>query len=152
MIDYVNNTDLPSHLSAMAVLSCSLHQFGRSEGNCVWDLSAVSNNGNTVSIEVKDRSFPHDKYGDVFAEEAKQTYTRQNYNFDKSLAVNVFSDGYIAIADLYDKRAKHFKRRCPKQTWSGGDHSLVIKDCLSLPQTLLFKLCEDGKFRKVKRI
>lgn len=66
-----------------------------------------------------------------------------------SLAVNVFNDGYVAIADLYDKNARHFTRMCPKETWPGGDHTPVLKNCLSLPQTALFKLDDDGKFRRM---
>ena len=45
-----------------------------SHGNCVWDLSCKFK-GKRCSIEIKDRSFPHYKFGDIFAEDTKQKYT-----------------------------------------------------------------------------
>ena len=73
----------------------------------------------------------------------------KNYSFQASLAINVFTDGVIAIANLYDKRAKHFKRWCPRTTLvEEDDHKYIQKDCLSLPQTAKFKNI-DGKWRQI---
>ena len=149
MLDFINNTDIASHQEVYSILSGAFDNWGRSAGNCVWDLSCTKDDGTTISIEVKDRTFDHTKFGDIFAEEAKQTYTKQNYNFDKSLAINRFKDGVIAIANLYDPAAKHFKKFCPKETWPGGDHTYVWKNCVSLPQTVKYKKDENGKWRRI---
>lgn len=147
-----NTIDRDSRLSVCDLLSTALSNYvdnmADSHGNCVWDLSCELK-GKTCSIEIKDRSFPHDKFGDVFAEDTKQKYTAQNYSFQASLAINVFTDGVIAIANLYDKKAKHFKRWCPRTTLvEEDDHKYIQKDCLSLPQTVKFTHI-DGKWRKI---
>lgn len=147
-----NTIDQDSRLSVCDLLSTALSAYvdniSDSHGNCVWDLSCEFN-GKTCSIEIKDRSFPHDKFGDIFAEDTKQKYTAQNYSFQASLALNVFTDGVIAMANLYDKRAKHFKRWCPRTTLvEEDDHTYVQKDCLSLPQAVKFKHI-DGTWRQI---
>ena len=144
--------DSDSRLSVCDLLSTALSNYvdniADSHGNCVWDLSCEFN-GKTCSIEIKDRSFPHDKFGDIFAEDTKQIYTSKNYSFQASLVLNVFTDGVIAMANLYDKRAKHFKRWCPRTTLvEEDDHKYIQKDCLSLPQAAKFKHI-DGKWRQI---
>ena len=63
--------------------------------------------------------------------------------------MNVFTDGVIAIANLYDKRAKHFKKYCPRTTLvEEDDHTYVLKECVSLPQSAKFKQI-DGKWKKI---
>lgn len=42
-----------------------------SHGNCSYDLKAKVN-GKVILIEVKDRTFPHNRFGDVFAEGIKR--------------------------------------------------------------------------------
>lgn len=143
MIDFTNNTDESSRQLVANTLSAIANEDGFSDsvGNCVWDLSCTTTSGKRVSVEVKDRySVQHDQFGDIFCENAKSTYTQQNYNFDVSLVVNVFKDGYIGIANLYDKNAKVINRKCPKETWPGGDHTLVWKECLSLPALRMVKI------------
>lgn len=79
-----NTIDQDSRLSVCDLLSTALSSYvdniSDSHGNCVWDLSCEFN-GKTCSIEIKDRSFSHDKFGDIFAEDTKQIYTTKNYNF-----------------------------------------------------------------------
>ena len=41
-------------------------------GNCSYDLKC-SIKGKVILVEIKDRNFPHDRYGDVFCEEDKKT-------------------------------------------------------------------------------
>ena len=41
-------------------------------GNCSYDLKCIIK-GRIVLVEIKDRNFPHDRYGDVFCEEDKKT-------------------------------------------------------------------------------
>lgn len=41
-------------------------------GNCSYDLKC-NIKGKVVLVEIKDRNFPHDRYGDVFCEEDKKT-------------------------------------------------------------------------------
>ena len=43
---------------------------------CSYDLKCKIK-GRIVLVEVKDRNFPHDKYGDVFCEEDKKTYNNK---------------------------------------------------------------------------
>lgn len=147
-----NSIDNDSRLSVCDLLSTALSSYvdgiQESHGCCVWDLSCNIKN-KTCSIEIKDRAFPADKYGDVFCEYAKQKYTDQNYNFQCSLVANVFTDGVIAIANLYDKRAKHFNKYCPRTTLvEEDDHAYVLKECVSLPQSAKFKKI-DGKWKKI---
>ena len=79
-----NTIDRDSRLSVCDLLSTALSNYvdniADSHGNCVWDLSCEFN-GKTCSIEIKDRSFPHNKFGDIFAEDTKQIYTAKNYSF-----------------------------------------------------------------------
>lgn len=147
-----NTIDIDSRLSVCDLLSTTLSNYvdniTNSQGNCVWDLSC-NLKGKTCSIEIKDRTFPHDKFGDIFVEDNKQKYTAQNYNFQVSLAFNVYTDDVIAIANLYDKNAKHFKRWCPRTTLvEEDDHKYIQKDCLSLPQTVKFKQI-NGKWVRI---
>ena len=73
-----NTIDRDSRLSVCDLLSTTLSTYvdniSDSHGNCVWDLSCELKD-KTCSIEIKDRAFPADKYGDVFCEYAKQKYT-----------------------------------------------------------------------------
>ena len=41
-------------------------------GNCSYDLKCKIK-GRIVLVEIKDRNFPHSRYGDVFCEEDKKT-------------------------------------------------------------------------------
>lgn len=54
---------------------------------------------------MKDRTFESTKYGDVFAEDIKQECIANNWHFDTALAVNVFTDNVIAVANMFDKGA-----------------------------------------------
>ena len=79
-----------------------------SRGNCSYDLK-VRLRGKTILVEVKDRSFPHDRYGDVFAEGIKKTCNNRrmaNGEADRCWVVNVFTDGVFCIADINDRNAK----------------------------------------------
>lgn len=113
-------------------------------------------NGRRIAVEVKDRSFPHDRYGDILVEDIKQECTSRRIDddqFDAALAVNVFTDGTLAVANMYDKAAKHFKKRAPATTLvKGADHAYVLKDFASLPQKYVFGFTRaDGGyvFRKL---
>ena len=72
--------------------------------------------GQKIGVEIKDRSFPSDKYGDVFCEEIKKVCSKRRidkHEFDKCLVVNVFTNNVLAIASMDDKEAKRFSRKCP---------------------------------------
>ena len=93
-----------------------------------------------MAVEIKDRGYPHDKFGDILVEESKQVDIGSKKAFDTALAVNVFNDGVLAVANLYDKNAKHFKKRAPATTLvKGADHTFILKDFTSLPQRHVFK-------------
>ena len=99
-----------------------------SHGNCSYDLK-VQLKGKTVLVEVKDRTFPHDRYGDVFAEGIKKDCNNRriaNGEADKCWVVNVFTDNVFCIADINDKRAKVSKKWCPETTLvDDASHELV---------------------------
>lgn len=127
--------------SSRQLLSCFLEKVGAQEigemtGNCCVDLSCMLNT-KPVCIEIKDRNFESTKYGDILVESLKQDCTTRrimNGQFQVALAVNVYTDNVIAIANLFDKQAKHFKRYAPVTTLvKGADHSYVQKEFCSLP-------------------
>ena len=99
-----------------------------SHGNCSYDLK-VQLNGKTILVEVKDRTFPHDRYGDVFAEGIKKDCNNRriaNGEADKCWVINVFTDDVFCIADINDKRAKVSKKWCPETTLvDDASHELV---------------------------
>ena len=107
-----------------------------SRGNCSYDLK-VKLKGKTILVEVKDRTFPHDRYGDVFAEGIKKDCNNRRIasgEADKCWVVNVFTDGVFCIADINDKRAKVSNKLCPETTLvDDASHELVQKTTLSLP-------------------
>ena len=77
---------------------------------CSYDLLWIKKTGKRVAIEIKDRSFPSNRYGDVFGESLKETCNQRrldNKEFDQVLICNVYTDNIIAFADLYDTKAKH---------------------------------------------
>lgn len=147
--------------SSRAIVSCLLENtlsatsIGEMHGNCCIDLSCIIND-KRIAIEIKDRSFPHDRFGDILVEGIKQECTSRridNNQFDTALAVNVFNDKTLAIANMYDKAAKHFKRYAPATTLvKGADHSYVLKDFTSLPQKYLFKFHATSSGTIFKRI
>ena len=113
-----------------------------SRGNCSYDLK-VQLKGKTILVEVKDRTFPHDRYGDVFAEGIKKDCNNRriaNGEADRCWVVNVFTDCVFCIADINDKRAKVSKKWCPETTLvDDASRELVQKTTLSLPQTIKVK-------------
>ena len=126
-----------------------------SHGNCSYDLK-VQLKGKTIIVEVKYRTFPHDRYGDVFAEGIKKDCNNRRIakgEADKCWVVNVFTDNVFCIADINDKRAKVSKKWCPETTLiDDASHELVQKTTLSLPQTakIKFEYCENQvKFKKL---
>lgn len=127
-----------------------------SHGNCSYDLK-VQLKGKTVLVEVKDRTFPHDRYGDIFAEGIKQTCNNRriaNGEADLCWVVNVFTDNVFCIADINDKRAKVTKKWCPYTTLvDDASRDFVQKTTLSLPQTMKVKFfndCSQLKFKKLQ--
>lgn len=136
--------------------SIGMSNIADSHGNCCYDLTFVGRNGVKVAVEIKDRTFRHDKYGDIFAEDIKQECNNRrmaNGEFDKALAVNVFTDNVFAVANLNDKDAKHSRKYCPYTSMVKGESKeYVVKDVLSLPQRLKIRFQMDNngyKFTKM---
>lgn len=136
--------------SSRCLLSCFLEtklsatSIGESHGNVCWDLSCCIR-GKKVAVEIKDRGYPHDRFGDILVEESKQVDIGSKKAFDTALAVNVFNDRVLAVANLYDKDAKHFKKKAPATTLvKGADHTSIWKDFTSLPQRYKFKFTLVG--------
>lgn len=70
------------------------------------------------------------------------------------LAVNVFTDDVIAVANINDKAAKRKLLNCPHTSRvKGASQEYHIKECVTLPQRAKVKFTlADGTyiFRKVK--
>lgn len=64
----------------------------------------------------------------------------------------MFKDNVIALADMFDADARHFKRRAPYSTSvKGGDRTYVLKDFCALPQRRKYKYTRiDGKLKFTK--
>lgn len=133
--------------SSRTIVSCLLSclgatEIGETHGNCCVDLSCTINS-KSICIEVKDRSFESTRYNDILVEDIKQDCTSRrlaNGQFDAALAVNVFTDNIIAIANLYDKRGRRFQRYAPTTTLvKDGDHTYVKKTFVSLPQVKRYR-------------
>lgn len=98
--------------SSRELLSCFLETklsadcIGESRGNCCWDLSCVVN-GKPLSLEIKERHIPHDRYSDIMIEEIKAEATARKKQFKVNLVANVHSDNVICLARMDDKDAKH---------------------------------------------
>ena len=45
-------------------------------GNCSYDFKCIIQ-GKVILVEIKDRNFPHSRYGDVFCEEDKKTFNNR---------------------------------------------------------------------------
>lgn len=145
--------------SSRTIVSCLLSAIGCEEigemvGNCCVDLSCVAK-GKTIAVEIKDRTFSSTKFGDILVEDIKQSCTTRRIGkgqFQTALAVNLYTDNVIAIANMFDKDAKHFQKYAPCTTLvKGADHSYVKKDFCSLPQRKKYKYEEkDGKLKFTK--
>lgn len=139
------------------LLSCFLETklsascIGESRGNCCWDLSCVIN-GKRVAVEVKDRGYDHDRFGDILVEDSKQECISKK-DFDSALAVNVFKDDVLCAASLFDRQAKHFKKKAPTTTLvKGARHDYIWKEFTSLPQRLKLRFRKDAggwRFQKL---
>ena len=68
-VDRSSRTVVSAFLSAAGATGIS-----ESHGNCCWDLSCCLK-GKPTSVEIKDRTFAHDKYGDVMIETVKAEAT-----------------------------------------------------------------------------
>ena len=126
-----------------------------SHGNCSYDIKSKVK-GKVILWEIKDRSFAHDRFGDVFAEGIKRDCNNRRIakgEADACCIVNVFTDNVMCFANVNDKRAKVSKKWCPETTLvDDASHELVQKTTLSLPQTakIKFEYCENQvKFKKI---
>lgn len=99
-----------------------------SKGNCAYDLT-FKLHGKTIGCEIKDRSFPHDRFGDIFAEAIKRECNNkwiEKGAFEQCIVVNCFSDGVIAMANIADKKGKKILRWCRATTMvKGGSEKYV---------------------------
>lgn len=138
-----NSRDL---LSCFLETKLSATAVGESHGNCCWDLSCMIND-KSVSLEIKERHIPHDRYSDIMIEEIKAEATAKKKQFKVNLVANVHSDNVICLARMDDKDAKHQTRMCRRTTLvKGALQDWVQKDVVFLPQRLKVKFrVENGK-------
>ena len=126
-----------------------------SHGNCSYDIKAKVK-GKVILWEIKDRSFAHDHFGDVFAEGIKRDCNNRRIakgEADACCIVNVFTDNVMCFANVNDKRAKVQKKWCNYTTLiDDQSHDKVEKSVLSLPQTVKIKFMQCGNqfiFKKI---
>ena len=126
-----------------------------SHGNCSYDIKAKVK-GKVILWEIKDRSFAHDRFGDVFAEGIKRDCNNRRIakgEADACCIVNVFTDNVMCFANVNDKRAKVQKKWCNYTTLiDDQSHNKVEKSVLSLPQTVKIKFMQCGNqfiFKKI---
>ena len=126
-----------------------------SHGNCSYDIKAKVK-GKVILWEIKDRSFAHDRFGDVFAEGIKRDCNNRRIakgEADACCIVNVFTDNVMCFANVNDKRAKVQKKWCNYTTLiDDQSHDKVQKSVLSLPQTVKIKFMQCGNqfiFKKI---
>ena len=126
-----------------------------SHGNCSYDIKAKVN-GKVILWEIKDRSFAHDRFGDVFAEGIKRDCNNRRIargEADACCIVNVFADSVMCLANVNDKRAKVQRKWCNYTTLvDDQSHDKVEKTVLSLPQTLKIKFMQCGNQVVFKKI
>ena len=126
-----------------------------SHGNCSYDIKAKVK-GKVILWEIKDRSFAHDRFEDVFAEGIKRDCNNRRIakgEADACCIVNVFTDNVICLANVNDKRAKVQKKWCNYTTLiDDQSHDKVEKNVLSLPQTIKIKFMQCGNQLIFKRI
>ena len=119
-----------------------------SQVNCSYDLKCKIK-GRIVLVEIKDRNFPHNRYGDVFCEEDKKTYNNRrimNGEAQSCIIINVFTDKFICIANVNDKNGVVKTMLCPNTTLCDDrSKEMIQKKILSLPQTMKFKYSKNGK-------
>ena len=71
------------------------------------------------------------------------------------LAVNVFTDSVIAVANINDKDAKTKQLWCPHTSRVKGQSQVYhTKECVTLPQRakVKFSVGEDGKYKFKKAV
>ena len=126
-----------------------------SHGNCSYDIKAKVK-GKVILWEIKDRSFAHDRFGDVFAEGIKRDCNNRRIakgEADACCIVNVFTDNVMCFANVNDKRAKVQKKWCNYTTLiDDQSHDKVEKNVLSLPQTIKIKFMQCGNQLIFKKI
>ena len=126
-----------------------------SHGNCSYDIKAKVK-GKVILWEIKDRSFAHDRFGDVFAEGIKRDCNNRRIakgEADACCIVNVFTDNVMCFANVNDKRAKVQKKWCNYTTLiDDQSHDKVEKNVLSLPQTVKIKFMQCGNKLIFKKI
>ena len=126
-----------------------------SHGNCSYDIKAKVK-GKVILWEIKDRSFAHDRFGDVFAEGIKRDCNNRRIakgEADACCIVNVFTDNVMCFANVNDKRAKVQKKWCNYTTLiDDQSHDKVEKNVLSLPQTVKIKFMQCGNKFVFKKI
>ena len=123
--------DRPSRETVSAFFS-KFGQVEGSTGNCWYDL-VWTYKDRKIAIEIKDRNFTHDRYGDIMCEEIKKDCFLRDKSrklFDGCIVVNVFTDKVIAMCNIEKGRSQNIG--CPKTTML-DDHEYVKKSVWKMP-------------------
>lgn len=107
-------------------------------------------------MEVKDRAFDHDRYGDVVVEDTKRQCTRRRIDagqFDGAMVASVYQDGVVVLCNLFDNRARLIEKQAPTTTLvRGGPTRFIGKTFVSLPNDVKFRFSRlpGGGFKFTK--
>ena len=112
-------------------------------GNCCYDIYG-EHKGKRIAVEVKYRNYTLSEFGDVLVELNKRTNVEKRImkgEVDGGIAVNVYNNEFMAISNLFNNDAKVIIKNCPITSMvKGGSTQYVKKECLSLPQTYIYKI------------
>ena len=98
-----------------------------------------------VAIEVKEREYTSNTFGDILIEKQKVDKANKDENFDTVLAINIYKDNVLAISNIKNGKSKWLK--CPA-TSCFNRRDYVWKECWLMPQTKKYQI-KNGKFVKI---
>ena len=98
-----------------------------------------------VAIEVKEREYKSNTFGDILIEKQKVDKANKDKNFDTVLAINIYKDNVLAISNIKNGKSKWLK--CP-ETSCFNRREYVWKECWLMPQSKKYQI-KNGKFVKI---
>ena len=103
--------------------------------------------GKRVAIEVKEREYTSNTFGDILIEKQKVDKANKDENFDSVLAINIYKDNVLAISNIKNGKSKWLK--CPV-TSCFNRREYVWKECWIMPQSHKIRILENEKFVKIQ--
>ena len=125
-------------------LSVECYDFDEVDQYKYVDLSCTISN-KRVAIEVKEREYTSNTFGDIMIEKQKVDKANKDENFDSVLAINIYKDNVLAISNIKNGKSKWLK--CP-ETSCFNRREYVWKECWLMPQTKKYQI-KNNKFVKI---